>query len=143
MRERRAREGYGQRSHEALCGAARPRRRALDAAQDLDRVLVEGLAARRQLDAARKAPEERESELLLEVLDLLAQRRLLQAEAFGGARHALGFGDGDEVAQVAQFHEASSMYSQIVSITYEVDILQVGSRLLSCLVPHQPPRRTN
>jgi len=62
------------------------------------------LAGLRQLDAARLAAEQLHPQLGFERPDLLAQRRLLDAEPVGGARHMPLLGDGDEVAEMAQFH---------------------------------------
>jgi hypothetical protein len=45
------------------------------------------------------------AQLLLQRLDLLAQRRLRDAQHLGGAAKVQLFGDGDEVAQMTQFHD--------------------------------------
>ena len=45
------------------------------------------------------------ADFLLQRLDLLAQRRLRDAQHLCGAAEVQFFGDGDEVAQMTQFHE--------------------------------------
>ncbi len=50
--------------------------------------------------------EEPEPHLLLQVADLTAQRRLRDVCASGGAAEVELLGDGREVAEVTQFHDA-------------------------------------
>jgi hypothetical protein len=57
-----------------------------------------------QRDALRVPPEEPRAERRLERLNLLAERRLLDAQARRGARHVARLGDGDEVAEVTKIH---------------------------------------
>ena len=47
-------------------------------------------------------------DLALQRADLLAERRLLHVELLGRARDVALVGDGDEVAEMAQFHQAYS-----------------------------------
>jgi hypothetical protein len=47
-------------------------------------------------------------------LDLLAQGRLADMQPFGGPRKAQLFGNGNEVAQVAQFHGVLRYLFQIL-----------------------------
>jgi hypothetical protein len=49
-------------------------------------------------------PEQREAELALQHLDLLAQGRLLHTESFRRPRHMARFGDRDKIAKMSQFH---------------------------------------
>ena len=63
-----------------------------------------GGARRGQVDAPSRAGEQGDAELGLELADLLRQRRLRHVEAFGGPAEVPLLGDGDEVAEVAQFH---------------------------------------
>jgi hypothetical protein len=56
------------------------------------------------------AVEQLDTELFFELADLVRQRRLGDVQAFGGACEIQGFGDGIEVADVAQFHERSSVF---------------------------------
>ena len=55
-------------------------------------------------DAARMAHEQRRVDLALERADLLAERRLLHVQLLGRAGDVALVGDGDEVAEMAQFH---------------------------------------
>ena len=50
------------------------------------------------------AAEQLEAELLLQGPDLLAQGRLLHAQAFGGAGEMAFLGHHHEIAQVSQLH---------------------------------------
>ncbi len=53
---------------------------------------------------APRAHEQLHPQLGLQRADLLAQRRLGDVQAKRGAREVQLLGDGDEIAQVAQFH---------------------------------------
>ena len=55
-------------------------------------------------DAAAAALEQRLAELVLERLDLAAQRRLRDAQSLGGARDVLLLRHRDEVLQLLQAH---------------------------------------
>ncbi|ANZ41521.1 hypothetical protein BBK82_41800 [Lentzea guizhouensis] len=66
-------------------------------------VEVDGAGAG-ELDLAGGAVQQGHAELGLQLLDLLGQRRLGHVQAFGGAAEVPFLGDGDEVAQVAEFH---------------------------------------
>ena len=70
-------------------------------------VAQEGRAGRRQLDSPARAGEQRAAQLLLQRADLLAERRLGDVQARGGAAEVQLLGDGDEVTQLAEFHERS------------------------------------
>ncbi len=70
-------------------------------------VAQERLAGRGQLDAAAGAGQQADAELLLQAGDLLAERGLGDVQAGGGAAEVKLLGDGDEVAQLAKFHESS------------------------------------
>ena len=50
------------------------------------------------------AHEQRGVDLAFERPDLLAERRLLDVQLLGGARDVALVSDGDEIAEVAQFH---------------------------------------
>jgi hypothetical protein len=58
----------------------------------------------RQLDAALRPIEQGDAELLLELADLLAQRRLRDSHPRGGAAEVQLLRDGEEVAQVPELH---------------------------------------
>ena len=83
---------------------ARPHGGALDPAQQRARFLQKSFAGRRELHAARQAGEQFGAELLLQRVDLLTERRLLQAEPGRRARDVPLFGDGEEIAEMTQFH---------------------------------------
>ena len=68
------------------------------------RVRQERLPDRRQRDAPARAVEELRADLVLEGADLLAQRRLRDEDARGGAAEVELVGDGDKVAKVSEFH---------------------------------------
>ena len=58
-----------------------------------------------QLDPTIGALEQPRADLLFQRLDLLAQGRLGDPQNLGGPAEMQLFSHGDEVAQVAQFHE--------------------------------------
>ena len=58
----------------------------------------------RQPHRALVALEQLRAQFRFQRLDLLAQRRLADVQALGRAREVQLLGDGDKVAQVAQFH---------------------------------------
>ena len=64
--------------------------------------------AGRELDAPARPDQQREPELVLERADLLAQRRLGDVQALGGAAEVQLLRDRDEVAKLAQFHDSIS-----------------------------------
>ena len=68
------------------------------------------LSGCRQRDALAMADEERDAELILELLDVPAQRWLRDVQPLGGLGHAGFFGDGDERAQVAEIHGRRILY---------------------------------
>ena len=62
-----------------------------------------------QLDAARQSAEQLDIELPFHRADSLTEWRLLHPQTLGRARDVLLFGNGDEVTQMAQFHEPYPM----------------------------------
>ena len=62
----------------------------------------EQLAGQGEFDAAGGAIEETVAEHLFQALDLLAERGLGNSQALGGFAEVQGFGDGQEVAEVAK-----------------------------------------
>src|SRR5205085_7892865 len=88
----------------AAAGAARCGDSMLDPIQDRPCFSEERLARLGQLDTARFAPEELYLEFGFERADLLAQRRLLNAQPLRRASDMALLGDGDEIAKVPQFH---------------------------------------
>jgi hypothetical protein len=55
-------------------------------------------------NAALRAVEQLDAELLFEIADLLADRPLRDVQAFGSRAEAQLLGDGDEVPEVPKFH---------------------------------------
>ncbi len=71
------------------------------------RFLDQRAAGRREPHAALVAIEQHHTELCLELLDMLGQRRLGDAQALGSAAKVQFLGQGQEHPQVSQFHETS------------------------------------
>ena len=61
-----------------------------------------------ELDAALAALEHAHTELLLDVLDRGRQARLAHERALGGAAEMLLVGDGDQILELGQCHDAIS-----------------------------------
>jgi hypothetical protein len=55
-------------------------------------------------NAARQTLKQSNAKLFLQVLDLLAEWRLCDAELFGGMCETAVIGDGHEIAQMPQIH---------------------------------------
>jgi hypothetical protein len=68
-------------------------------------MLEEHLARGQQPHAAPGALEERRPQLVLQPLDLAAERGLRHVQALGGAAHVALLGDDDEVADLAEAHD--------------------------------------
>jgi len=83
-------------------GTARLVYRPIEIGEEGAGVLDQDRAGRRQLDAPPRTRQERESELLLERLDLSAQRTLSHVQAFCRPAEVPLFGDGDEIAKVTE-----------------------------------------
>src|SRR5262245_33625289 len=66
--------------------------------------IKEAAAGIRQLDAARHAAEQLQIDLLLDRLDEAAERRLRNTKPLRRTGDVPFFGDGDEAAQVPEFH---------------------------------------
>ena len=109
MERRRGGEAHGDAAGLAARRAAGPCRGAIDRGQHRLGIGQEGAAGVGQRDAARMADEQRRLDLLLQRLDLLRQRRLLHVQLLGRARDVALVGHGDEVAEMAQFHESQSV----------------------------------
>ena len=89
---------------------------ALSTAARISRAAHEqDLARRRELDAARRAVQQRHAELGLEPPDLLRERRLGHVQALGGAAEVAFLGDGDERAQVAELHAPAIYISALLN----------------------------
>jgi hypothetical protein len=77
---------------------------AVDRAQDRLGIRQERAPGVGEADAARVAHEQRRIDLELQRAYLLGERRLLDVQLLRGARDVALAGDGDEVAEMAQFH---------------------------------------
>jgi hypothetical protein len=75
---------------------------AMDIAEGALGAFEEVLAGGGEADGARGAVEERVAKDLFELADLLGERRLGEVETLGGTAEVQLFGDGDEVAEVAE-----------------------------------------
>ncbi|MNN04923.1 hypothetical protein D3C81_1176640 [compost metagenome] len=104
---RRGGEAHLEFAQLAALGAAGDGHRPLQLGQHLTRLGQEQPAGLAQRHSAVGALEQAHAQLLLQRLDLLAQRRLGNAQLQGGAAEVQLFGNGDEIAQVAEFHDAS------------------------------------
>jgi len=101
---RRADEPHRQPAHLAALDAPRLAGGVLDGLEDLARPHEERGARRGQLDLALVAREQLRADLLLELADLLAERRLGHVQPLRRAAEVQLLGDGHEVAKVSEFH---------------------------------------
>ncbi|MEI9999760.1 MAG: hypothetical protein WDO13_11680 [Verrucomicrobiota bacterium] len=76
----------------------------VDAAQDFARVAVDALAQRRKRRARAAALQQRLAHLLLQLLDLVAERGLGHVALPGRGGEAAAVGHGDEVSELVEFH---------------------------------------
>ena len=130
MERRRTGEADGDAPQFAARGAARGGERVVDMGEDGAGIGQQRTAGLGQLDAARLAAQQLHVEFALQRADLLAERRLLHAEPLGGAGDVAFFGDGDEVAEVAQFHLPYPVDMDFVSAILWIDCRRLlGSRL--------------
>ena len=97
-------EAHGDAAGLAARRAAGPGRGAIDRGQHRLGIGQEGAPGIGQPDAARMAHEQGRVDLLFQRLDLLRQRRLLHVQLLRRARDVALTGDGDEVAEMAEFH---------------------------------------
>ena len=104
--KRRADEAHSEPSGLSGVEPARGRHGAIELRQQSPGVPEERRARRRQLNAAPGADEEAKSQLLLEPLDLLAQRGLGDVQPCGGPAEVQLLSDRDEVAQLAKLHDS-------------------------------------
>ncbi|MNV97596.1 hypothetical protein D3C71_1927380 [compost metagenome] len=102
MERRRSSETHRQPAGFALGYAAHPVHGLVHQRDDVARVVDQGAAAFRQFHAARQAVKERHAQFLLQHADLLAERRLADAEPGGGLGQVGFLGHGQEVAQKTQ-----------------------------------------
>ena len=104
MRGRRTREPYRHHAFHPLSDtrhACSHRVHVLQHAHGFDLQLLAGVGERH---ATRMAPEERHPEFALEQLDLLAERRLLDAQLLRSSGDVTALRNGGEVAQASHVH---------------------------------------
>ena len=88
-----------------LRGAARRFASRLDLGQRQPCMVEKGPAGGGQFDAVRAAAQQLDADLVFEIADLAAQRRLRRVQPFlGRERQAALLGDRDEIAKVPQLH---------------------------------------
>ena len=78
--------------------------------QDDARLLHEHAARFGELYLALGAVEELDPELVFELPDLMAERRLTQIQPLGGAAEVQRLGQRDDVAKVTQLHPGGEAY---------------------------------
>lgn len=104
MERRRGGEAHGDTPGLAACRPTRPHGGFVDCGEDCLGVYQEGLTGIGQADAAGMADEEGRVDLALEGADLLGEGRLLDVELLRRTRDVALAGDGDEIAEMTQFH---------------------------------------
>ncbi len=113
--QRGAQEADGQPAGLAAPGTGRFQRGEVEVAQHLLGAPQERPARGGGVHAVPGAVEEPHAQLGLQVLDLLGQRRLRDAERGGGPAEVRVFGQGQRVAQVSKLHQPTLSIS-----TYDV-----------------------
>jgi hypothetical protein len=91
-------------AHLASTSKLRDTRGVLGLSQCRSSLLEEARAGVRELHVSLGANEQPRTQFLLEILDLLGQRRWRNVEAFRRPRKMQFLGDRHEVTQMAQFH---------------------------------------
>ena len=128
MERRRGGEADGDAADLAARGAAGADLGMLGLGQDRLGVDQERAAGVGQADAARMAHEQRRVDLALERADLLAERRLLDVQLLGRAGDVALMRDGDEVAEMAQFHGVvRAPHSVILSAAKDLRLQRASS----------------
>ncbi len=140
MKRRRAGKAEPDPAGVAAGGATRRDDGMLDAIEDRARFGQQRFAGLGQLDAARLAAEQLHLELGFEGADLLAQRRLLDAESFRRAGDMPLLGDGDEITEVPQFHLRYSDHMDRASVIYWTGA--ISATTFPSESRHQPRRRS-
>ena len=76
--------------------------------EDCACVLEEDFTFRREAHAARRSHEQSYTELVLEILDLAADRRLGDVQSLRGPTHVTHLGNGNEVFDLREAHVLES-----------------------------------
>ncbi|MNT58185.1 hypothetical protein D3C72_1956070 [compost metagenome] len=66
---------------------------------------VQGVRGKRRQQALAAALEQAHIQVLLQLADLLGERRLRQIQALGGAAHVAFLIERDEIAELAKIHK--------------------------------------
>ena len=101
----------------------------------------EQLAGLGRDDLLADAVEERLADLVLELADLVRERRLGDVHALGGAGEAEALGEGDEVAKMPQLHGNPDVESMPSIISMAIDHLSAAPALVSCPGSRRPAPR--
>ena len=83
--------------------------RVVNRVKDAPCVREEDLTRRKQAHAARRAREQRAAQLILEALDVAAQRRLRNVQTARRATHVALLGDSNKVANLDKTHASPSV----------------------------------
>jgi len=78
--------------------------RLVDVLQDASRIVQEQSPSRAESDASGQSVEQEKPQLSLQVLDLPGEGRLDDMEPIGRSSEVLLFPNGDEIAQMPEFH---------------------------------------
>ena len=104
MERRRAREADNDPTFLTASGSTRGGDGPIDVVEDGSGALQKGGAGVGQLHAAGLSAEQLNIQFLLQTADLHAQRGLLDPQPLRSTGHVLFFSNGNEVAQVPEFH---------------------------------------
>ncbi len=118
-----------------LGGAPCRLRRRFGLGEREPRMVEEGAAGGGERDAVDAARQERNADFIFEIADLPAQRRLRGVQPLlGGDREAALLGDRDEIAKVAQLHNAiPCLPGMVLSLQSLFHARQSGLLVLSTL----------
>jgi hypothetical protein len=104
MKRSRRRNAYAQSALLASSRAAGRFLRAMKMAENCSSILQQRVTSFGQLNTTRLAAKELNIEFSLHRFDLLAERRLLHAQPFGGARDVRFLSDRDEIPKMPHVH---------------------------------------
>src|SRR6478752_6738359 len=131
MERRRRGEAHRDAADLAARGAAGADLGVLGLGQDRLGVGQERAAGIGQADAARMAHEQGGVDLALQRADLLAERRLLHVQLLRRAGDVALMRDGDEIAEMAQFHGGLSSFWPSVILSEAKDLAPATAACLA------------